>query len=121
MSDIHDIDPIWDSRSEKDKAALRAGALSWPNRKMQRWGLPCHWRAAGPFDWTGCNDVVVMPGRLSGVPTVGESRFSADNLLEMYEAGLSIEEIVEDYDLDLDIVRRILHFAAEQKSAAKAA
>jgi uncharacterized protein (DUF433 family) len=121
MSNIHDIDPAWGSRSEEDKAALRSGALSWPNRKMQRWGLPCHWRAAGPFDWTGCDDVVVMPGRLSGVPTVGESRFSADHLLELHEMGLSVDEIVADYELESDIVRRILNFAAEQKSTAKAA
>jgi uncharacterized protein (DUF433 family) len=121
VSSVYDIDPDWDSRSSEDKRALRAGALSAPDRKMQCWGLPSHWRAAGPFDWTGCVDVVVMPGRLSGVPTVGESRFSADNLLQLHEFGMSPEEIVDDYELDLGIVRRVLAFAAAKKAAAKAA
>jgi uncharacterized protein (DUF433 family) len=108
---IYDIDPDWDSRSEADKAAMRAGALSATDRKMQVWGLPTHWRKAGPFDWTGCDDVVVMPGRLSGVPTVGESRFSADNLLELYEGGMSARELAADYILDLQKVVAVLRFA----------
>jgi uncharacterized protein (DUF433 family) len=118
---IYDVDPDWDARSDEDKRALRAGALSASDRKMQCWGLPTHWREAGPFDWTGCDDVVVMPGRLSGVPTVGESRFSADNLLQLHEHGMSAEEIVDDYYLDLGIVRRVLDFAARKKATANAA
>jgi uncharacterized protein (DUF433 family) len=118
---IYDIDPDWDARSEEDKRALQEGALCAPGRKMQVWGLPTHWREAGPFDWTGCEDVVVLPGRLSGVPTVGESRFSADNLLQLHEWGMSVEEIVEDYYLDLGIVRRVLDFANRKKALVQAA
>jgi uncharacterized protein (DUF433 family) len=111
VTTIYDIDPGWDARSEADKSAMRAGALSATDRKMQVWGLPTHWRKAGPFDWTGCDDVVVMPGRLSGVPTVGESRFSADNLLDLYESGMSARELAADYILDLQKVVAVLRFA----------
>jgi uncharacterized protein (DUF433 family) len=111
VTSIYDIDPGWDARSEADKAAMRAGVLSASDRKMQVWGLPTHWRKAGPFDWTGCDDVVVMPGRLSGVPTVGESRFSADNLLELYESGMSARELAAGYLLDLQKVVAVLRFA----------
>jgi uncharacterized protein (DUF433 family) len=121
MASIYDVDPDWEARSDEDKRAVRAGALSAADRKVQCWGLPSHWRAAGPFDWTGCDDVVVMPGRLSGVPTVGESRFSADRLLQLHELGMSPEEIVEDYELDLGIVRRVLAFAVAKQATAKAA
>jgi len=108
---IYDIDPGWDARSDADKAAMRAGALCATDRKMQVWGLPTHWREAGPFDWTGCDNVVVMPGRLSGVPTVGESRFSADNLLDLYEGGMSARELAAGYLLDLQKVVSVLRFA----------
>lgn len=118
---IYDIDPDWDARSEADKAALRAGALSATDRKMQVWGLPSHWREAGPFDWTGCDDVVVMPGRLSGVPTVGDLRFSADNLLQLHENGMSAEEIAEEYCVDLEQARRVLDFANRKKALLQAA
>jgi uncharacterized protein (DUF433 family) len=121
ICDMREIDPAWDLRSEEDKAAIRAGALSAPGRKMQCWGLPCHWREAGPFDWTGCDDVFVMVGRLSGVPTAGNQRFSADHLLQLHEWGMTPEEIVEDYALDIELVRRVLAFADRQKVTAQAA
>jgi uncharacterized protein (DUF433 family) len=114
---MSDDDPIWMSRTEEDKAAIRAGSLSDDVRKVQRWGLPTHWREAGPFDWTGCDDVVVMPGRLSGVPTVGHSRFSADNLLALVEGGEQVSELVEDYGLDREVAERILRFAEGKKHA----
>jgi len=115
------MDPHWDARSEADKDAIRCGALSAPDRKMQVWGLPTHWREAGPFDWTGCDDVVVLPGRLSGVPTVGESRFSADNLLQLHEWGMSAEEIADEYYVDLEQAKRLLEFADRKKSLVLAA
>jgi uncharacterized protein (DUF433 family) len=117
VTTIYDIDPDWDARTEEDKIAMREGALCAPGRKMQCWGLPTHWREAGPFDWTNCDDIVVMPGRLSGVPTVGDLRFSADNLLQLHEWGMSADEIVQDYSLDLAVVRRVLDFAAGKSLA----
>lgn len=119
MEDLSEFDPLWNSRSEDDKAAILAGALSDPVRKVQRWGLPTHWRQAGPFDWTGCDDVVVMPGRLSGVPTVGHSRFSADNLLALYEEGETVEALAEEYFLNRGLIERVVQFAvARQQSRA---
>ena len=111
MNREHQQDEWFESRSEEEKAALRAGTLSWPDRKMQRWGHLTNWRDTGPFDWTGCDDVVVMPGRLSGVPTVGHSRFSADNLLHLYETGMSARELAAGYLLDLQKVVMVLRFA----------
>jgi uncharacterized protein (DUF433 family) len=121
VATIYDIDPDWDTRSEADKEALRTGALSATDRKMQVWGLPSHWREAGPFDWTGCDDVAVLPGRLSGVPTVGDLRFSADNLLQLHEDGMSAEEIAEEYYVDLEQARRVLDFANRKKALVQAA
>jgi uncharacterized protein (DUF433 family) len=109
-------DEWFESLPEADKSALRADALSWPDRKMQRYG-EFFWRPAGPFDWTECDEVEVVIGRLSGVPTLKNSRFSADNLLALHENGMSAEDLVEDYDLELIQVRAVLSFAEAQKQA----
>jgi len=100
--------------------ALEHGALSYPDRKQQRWG-EFFWREAGPFDWTECDDVEVVVGRLSGVPTLVNTRFSADNLLALHEDGMSAAQIVEDYDLDLSQVDRVLRFAEMKKRASRTA
>jgi uncharacterized protein (DUF433 family) len=65
--------------------------------------------------------VEVMVGRLSGVPTLARSRFSADFLLHLSEEGMSAEAIIEDYELDLAQVKAVLDFARAQKQVLLAA
>ena len=101
---------IYEELFREDEEAWSKGEASFPDRKMQR-VPPYFWREAGPFDWTDCPDVEVVVGRLGGVPTLCDSRFSADNLLALYEDGMSVDEILEDYELDPGRVRRILDFA----------
>ncbi len=108
---MQEIDPDWDARSEADKAALRAGALSATDRKMQIWGLPCHWREAGPFDWTGCDQVEVVVGKVSGVPLLVKTRMPADSVLQHFEWDETPEEIADTFDLDIEQVRAVLRFA----------
>jgi uncharacterized protein (DUF433 family) len=104
----------------EEAEAVQHGALSYPDRKQQRWG-EFFWREAGPFDWTECDDVEVVVGRLSGVPTLVNTRFSADNLLSLHEDGMTAAQIVEDYDLELSQVERALQFAEMKKRDIQAA
>ena len=46
-----------------------------------------------------------------GVPLVKGTRIPADQLVEEYQLGSPIEEIVENYELPDDKVRRIIAFA----------
>jgi len=96
---------------EEEKTARRAGALSWPDRKMQRWGLPTHWREAGPFDWTGCDEVEVVVGKVSGVPVLVKTRMPADSVLQHFEWDETPEEIADTFDLNIEQVRAVLRFA----------
>ena len=100
-----------ESRSEEEKAALLAGALSWPDRKMQRWGHTTNWREAGPFDWSGSDDVEVVPGKVGGVPLLVGTRMPADSVLQHFEWGESAEEIAETFHLDYSHVVSVLRFA----------
>jgi uncharacterized protein (DUF433 family) len=108
------------SRSPEEQAALRAGALSWPDRKMQRY-FGTDWREDGPFDWTTCERVEVIPGKVSGVPLLVGTRMPADSVLQHFEWGESVDEIVEQFDLDAEDVMSVLRFAGVLDHAAIAA
>lgn len=63
------------------------------------------------MDWTGCKYVERVPGKMGGVPVLVHSRFSADNLVELYGYGESVEDILDTYDLEEETVRGVLAFA----------
>ncbi len=45
------------------------------------------------MDWSGCDLVEVVPGKVSGKPIVRGTRIPADVIVSNYKAGLSIEEV----------------------------
>ena len=49
------------------------------------------------MDWSGCYLVEVVPGKVSGLPIVRGTRIPADVIVSNHEAGLTIEEIQEDF------------------------
>jgi uncharacterized protein (DUF433 family) len=51
------------------------------------------------MDWTGCESVEVVPGKVSGVPLIKNTRVPADLVAESLEAGESVEEVAYNYDL----------------------
>ncbi len=72
------------------------------------------------MDWTGCEYVERVPGRLGGAPVVKDSRVRADTLVECYELGESVEEIAYSYSLNPKFVSEVLSFAgALQLSTSK--
>ena len=64
------------------------------------------------MDWSGCDLVEVVPGKVSGKPIVRGTRIPADVIVSNYKAGLSIEEVQENYPgLSLPEVVRLLEYA----------
>ncbi len=66
------------------------------------------------MDWTECETVEVIPGKVSGAPLVKNSRVQADTVLDSYELGETVEQIAYNFDLDAGDIRKVLMFAAEQ-------
>ncbi len=66
------------------------------------------------MDWSGCEYVERVPGRLGGAPVVRNSRVRADTLIECIELGESVEQIADNYELDIEDVRAVLRFAQDQ-------
>ena len=66
------------------------------------------------MDWSECSVVEVVPGKVSGVPLVRNSRVQADSVLENYESGESVEDIAYNFDLDPADIMAVLSYAGER-------
>jgi uncharacterized protein (DUF433 family) len=68
------------------------------------------------MDWTGCELVEVIPGKVSGRPLVKGTRIPADVIVENFEAGSPVEEIVENYpSLSMETVKTLVSFAQSRR------
>jgi len=59
----------------------------------QDWG-------SGTLDWSGCAEVEIIPGKVSGTPLLKNTRFPADSILDHYVHGHSVEYILDCFELD---------------------
>jgi uncharacterized protein (DUF433 family) len=73
------------------------------------------------MDWTGCELVEIVPGKVSGVPLVKDTRIPADFVVESYALGLSVNEIRQDFPrLTDDVILQIVSFAQKRRRASVA-
>jgi uncharacterized protein (DUF433 family) len=64
------------------------------------------------IDWTGCELVEQIPGKVSGRPIVRGTRILADTIIQDAELGSSLEEIHENYpDLPMTAIQQLISFA----------
>jgi uncharacterized protein (DUF433 family) len=63
------------------------------------------------MDWSGCNVVEVVPGKVSGAPILKGTRVQADSIVENYESGSPVEEISENFGIPVATIREVLAFA----------
>ena len=69
------------------------------------------------LDWTGCDLVERIPGKVSGRPLVRGTRILATTIVQDAELGSTPEEIKENYpDLSLATIRRLLSFASSRRA-----
>lgn len=66
----------------------------------------------GYIDWSGCELVERVPGKVSGRPIVRGTRILADTIVQDAELGSSLEEIQENYpDLSAALIQQLIAFA----------
>jgi uncharacterized protein (DUF433 family) len=64
------------------------------------------------IDWTGCDLVERVPGKVSGKPIVRGTRILADTIVQDAQLGSTLDEIHENYpDLSIPEIRRLISFA----------
>ena len=72
------------------------------------------------LDWSQCPAVESIPGKVSGAWVLRGTRMPVQTIFENLEAGLSVKEITEVFDVTEQEVRAVLHFAAQSLERAPA-
>jgi uncharacterized protein (DUF433 family) len=71
------------------------------------------------MDWTGCDLVEVIPGKVSGRPIVKGTRILADTIDQYSARGAAVEEIREDYpSLSEETILRMIDYMKAQRASA---
>ena len=64
------------------------------------------------LDWSKCPAVESIPGRLGGAWVFRNTRMPVSAVFENLEAGASIDEIIEQFDITREQINTVLEFAA---------
>jgi len=68
------------------------------------------------IDWTACELIERVPGKVSGRPVVRGTRIMPHAIVGSYDLGDTIEEIHEGFPtLTLDQIKRLIAFAHKQR------
>jgi uncharacterized protein (DUF433 family) len=71
------------------------------------------------LDWSQCPAVESVPGRLSGAWVFRDTRMPVSAVFENIEAGASLEEIVDQFDITREQINAVLEFAARSLDPAQ--
>jgi uncharacterized protein (DUF433 family) len=64
------------------------------------------------LDWSQCPAVESVPGRLGGAWVFRDTRMPVSAVFENLEAGATIEDIIEQFDITREQISAVLEFAA---------
>ena len=65
------------------------------------------------LDWSQCPAVESVPSKLSGAWVLKGTRMPVSVIFENLEAGMSVEEITEVFDVTAEEVKAVLRFALQ--------
>ncbi len=63
------------------------------------------------MDWSGCLNVEIVPGKVSGVPLIKGTRLPAQTVLDNFNAGVDEAEIAEVFEVSIEDVRTVIAHA----------
>ncbi len=64
------------------------------------------------IDWTACELIEQIPGKVSGRPIVRGTRIMPEGIVNSFDMGESIEDIHEDWpSLSINHIKRLIEFA----------
>ncbi len=65
------------------------------------------------LDWSQCSAVESIPGKVSGAWVFKDTRLPVTTVFENLEAGLTVDEVMEEFAVTREQINAVLHFAAE--------
>ena len=69
------------------------------------------------LDWSKCPAVESIPGKVSGAWVFRGTRLPVATIFENLEDGLTIEEVIEQFDVTREQIQAVLEFAARSLDA----
>ena len=66
-----------------------------------------------PLDWSQCPAVESIPGKVSGAWVFKGTRMPVATVFENLEAGLTVEEVMEEFTVTREQINAVLDFAAK--------
>ena len=69
------------------------------------------------LDWSQCPAVESIPGKVSGAWVFKDTRMPVATVFENLEAGLTVEEVMEEFSVTREQVTAVLEFAARSLDA----
>jgi uncharacterized protein (DUF433 family) len=65
------------------------------------------------LDWSQCDAVESVPGKVSGAWVFKGTRMPVQTVFANLEAGMSVKEITEVFDVKAEEVEAVVHFVTE--------
>jgi uncharacterized protein (DUF433 family) len=69
------------------------------------------------LDWSQCPAVESIPGKVSGAWVFKDTRMPVATVFKNLEAGLTVDEVMEEFSVTRDQINAVLHFAAQSLAA----
>ena len=69
------------------------------------------------LDWSKCPAVESIPGKVSGAWVFRGTRLPVATIFENLEDGMTIEEVMEQFDVTREQIQAVLEFAARSLDA----
>jgi uncharacterized protein (DUF433 family) len=93
------------ARSSDDSAGV-----GWDGNKVLLSDLQPYTSEFG-IDWSGCDEVERVPGKVSGVPILKHSRVQADSVVSNADS-CSVEEVADMFELPIEQVKAVVDYAS---------
>jgi uncharacterized protein (DUF433 family) len=74
-------------------------------------------RDMAALDWSQCPAVESIPGKVSGAWVFKDTRMPVATVFENLEAGLTVEEVMEEFSVTREQISAVLRFAAKSLEA----
>ena len=65
------------------------------------------------LDWSQCPAVESVPGKVSGAWVFKGTRMPVSTVFQNLEAGLTVQEVMEEFGVTREQINAVLHFAAK--------
>jgi uncharacterized protein (DUF433 family) len=69
------------------------------------------------LDWSQCPEVESIPGKVSGAWVFRGTRLPVATIFENLEDGMTVEEVMEQFDVTRKQINAVLEFAARSLDA----